>query len=71
MDETEIRSTLRRLRDKREKLTAQIAELDVERAETVAAGFDAGLSASAMIEDSGLSQQRLSQLKRGGAKGRL
>ncbi|OZC80166.1 hypothetical protein CH274_13090 [Rhodococcus sp. 06-418-5] len=70
MDETDIRSTLRRLRDKREQLTARIAELDVERAEAVAAGFDAGLSASAMIEDSGLSQQRLSQLKRGGAKGR-
>lgn len=70
MNELEIRKSLRRLRIQRDKLTAAIAALDEERATVVTAGFDAGLSASAMVEDSGLSQQRLSQLKRGGAKGR-
>lgn len=70
MSELDIRKSLRRLRIQRDKLTAAIAILDEERASVVAAGFDAGLSASAMVEDSGLSQQRLSQLKRGGAKGR-
>lgn len=70
MSETEIGESLRRLRNQRDKLTAEIAALDEERAVVIAAGFDSGLSASAMVEDSGLSQQRLSQLKRGGAKGR-
>lgn len=70
MDETEIRAILRRLRDKRAELTAAVAQVDEDRALAVAAGFNAGLSASAMMEDSGLSQQRLSQLKRGGVKGR-
>lgn len=70
MDETEIRAILRRLRDRRAELMAAVAQVDEDRALAVAAGFNVGLSASAMMEDSGLSQQRLSQLKRGGVKGR-
>lgn len=70
MDETEIRTILRRLRDRRAELMAAVAQVDEDRALAVAAGFNVGLSASAMMEDSGLSQQRLSQLKRGGVKGR-
>ena len=70
MDETEIRAILRRLRDRRAELMAAVAQVDEGRALAVAAGFNVGLSASAMMEDSGLSQQRLSQLKRGGVKGR-
>lgn len=70
MDETEIRAILRRLRDRRAELMVAVAQVDEDRALAVATGFNVGLSASAMMEDSGLSQQRLSQLKRGGAKGR-
>lgn len=66
MDEPTVRSELRRLRDARAVLAQQIIEVDEERAAVVMAGFEAGLSASAMIEDAGLSQQRLSQIKRGG-----
>lgn len=66
MDEAGVRAELKRIAGERDRLTALIADLDTRRTEVVRAGFDAGLSASAMVTDAGLSQQRLSQIKRGG-----
>ncbi|WP_037183862.1 hypothetical protein [Rhodococcoides fascians] len=66
MDEPTVRTELRRLRDARAELVQQITAIDEERSAVVLAGFEAGLSASAMTDDAGLSQQRLSQIKRGG-----
>lgn len=66
MDEAEVRAELKRLAGERSKLTARIAELDARRMEVVRAGFDLKLSASSMVADAGLSQQRLSQIMRGG-----
>lgn len=66
MDEAEVRAELKRLAGERAKLTTCIAELDARRMEVVRAGFDLKLSASSMVADAGLSQQRLSQIMRGG-----
>ncbi len=66
VDEPTVRTELRRLRDARAELVQQITAIDEERSAVVLAGFEAGLSASAMTDDAGLSQQRLSQIKRGG-----
>lgn len=65
MDEAEVRRELRRLKASRSKLEEKIRGLDVERRRVVLVGMEElGLSAAAMTEDSGLSQQRLSQIKR-------
>ena len=66
MDEGEVRAELKRIARERVKLTARIVELDARRMEVVRAGFDLKLSASSMVADAGLSQQRLSQIMRGG-----
>ncbi|MBY4212926.1 hypothetical protein HQO42_15155 [Rhodococcus fascians] len=66
MDEAEVRAELKRLAGERAELAARIAELDARRMEVVRAGFDLKLSASSMVADAGLSQQRLSQIMRGG-----
>lgn len=66
MDEVEVRAELKRIARERVKLTARIVELDARRMEVVRAGFDLKLSASSMVADAGLSQQRLSQIMRGG-----
>lgn len=65
MDEVEVRRELRRLKASRSKLEGEIKRLDVERRRVVLVGMEElGLSAAAMVDDSGLSQQRLSQIKR-------
>ena len=66
MDEVEVRAELKRIARERVKLTARIVELDARRMEVVRAGFDLKLSASSMVAHAGLSQQRLSQIMRGG-----